>query len=194
MGLEKDGPVTAVVTRTPKRDKVAEFEEWLQGFIGESLRFEGHLGVNVIRPADEAKRQYVIIVRFNNLENMLKWENSDERNRWIEKGRRFTEDEGKIEKLTGMEFWFTPFTFRNPKGQGQVPLTPPRYKMAIVTTAVIFMLLTTIIPLVHKLNEEIPSLLRMLMETSIIVVLMTYVIMPNVTQVLSPWLSKRSLF
>jgi hypothetical protein len=79
MGLEKDGPVTAVVTRTPKRDKVAEFEEWLQGFIGESLRFEGHLGVNVIRPADEAKRQYVIIVRFNNLENMLKWENSDER-------------------------------------------------------------------------------------------------------------------
>jgi hypothetical protein len=31
-----------------------------------------------------------------------------------------------------------------------VPLTPPRYKMAIVTTAVIFILLTTIIPLVHK--------------------------------------------
>ena len=44
-----------------------------QGFIGESLRFEGHSGVNVIRPADEAKLQYVIIVRFNNLENMLKW-------------------------------------------------------------------------------------------------------------------------
>ena len=55
MGLEKDGPVTDVVTRTPKRDKVAEFEEWLEGFIGESLRFEGHLGVNVIRPGDEAK-------------------------------------------------------------------------------------------------------------------------------------------
>jgi antibiotic biosynthesis monooxygenase (ABM) superfamily enzyme len=194
MGLEKDGPVTAVVTRTPKRDKVEEFEEWLQGFIGESLRFEGHLGVNVIRPADEAKRQYVIIVRFNNLENMLKWENSDERNRWIEKGRKLTEDEGKIEKLTGMEFWFTPFAFRNPRGQGQVPLTPPRYKVAIVTTAVIFIMLTTIIPLVHKLNEEIPSLLRILLETSIIVVLMTYVIMPNVTQVLSPWLSKRNLF
>jgi hypothetical protein len=31
MGLETDTPVTAVVTRTPKRDKVAEFEEWLQG-------------------------------------------------------------------------------------------------------------------------------------------------------------------
>ena len=92
-----------------------------------------------------------------------------------------------------MEFWFTPFTFRNPRGQGQIPLSS-RYKMAIVTTAVIFILLTTIIPLVHKLNEEIPSLLRILIETSIIVVLMTYVIMPNVTQVLSPWLSKRNLF
>ena len=31
MGLETDTPVTAVVTRTLKRDKVAEFEEWLQG-------------------------------------------------------------------------------------------------------------------------------------------------------------------
>ena len=28
MGLETDTPITAVVTRTPKRDKVAEFEEW----------------------------------------------------------------------------------------------------------------------------------------------------------------------
>ena len=34
-----DVPVTAVVTRTPKRDKVAEFEEWLQGFIRESFQF-----------------------------------------------------------------------------------------------------------------------------------------------------------
>jgi uncharacterized protein len=66
--------------------------------------------------------------------------------------------------------------------------------MAIFTTPVIFKLLTTIIPLVHRLNEEIPPLLRILMETSIIVVLMTYVIMPNVTQVLNPWLSKRNLF
>ena len=67
-------------------------------------------------------------------------------------------------------------------------------QMAIFTTPVIFKLLTTIIALVHRLNEEIPPLLRILMETSIIVVLMTYVIMPNVTQVLNPWLSKRNLF
>jgi uncharacterized protein len=53
---ETGGPVTAIVTRRPKRGKIKEFEEWMQGFIRESLRFEGHLGVNVIRPSDESKQ------------------------------------------------------------------------------------------------------------------------------------------
>lgn len=189
---ETGGPVTAIVTRSPKRGKIKEFEEWMQGFIRESLRFEGHLGVNVIRPSDESKPEYVIVVRFNNLENMLKWENSAERNKWLEKGKGLTEGEGKIEKLTGMEFWFSPYTSKD-TGR-RIALTPPPYKMAIVTTAVIFILLTTLIPQVHKLTEGIPSLLRTLMETTIIVVLMTYVLMPNVTRLLSPWLSKRTLF
>ena len=192
MGLnETGGPVTAIVTRTAKRGKIAEFEEWMQGFISESLRFEGHLGVNIVRPADESKPEYVIIVRFKSLENMLTWENSDERKKWIEKGRDLTEGEGKIEKLTGMEFWFTPYTSKD-TGR-RIALTPPPYKMAMVTTVVIFILLTTLIPQIHNLNEGIPSLLRILMETSVIVVLMTYVIMPNVTRVLSPWLSKYNL-
>jgi antibiotic biosynthesis monooxygenase (ABM) superfamily enzyme len=193
MGLnETGGPVTAIVTRTAKTSKIPEFEGWMQAFIRESLRFEGHLGVNIVRPTDESKPEYVIIVRFNNLENMLKWENSDERKKWIEKGRDLTEGEGKIEKLTGMEFWFTP---NLGKGVGRrIPLTPPPYKMAIVTIAVIFILLTTLIPQIHRLNEGLPSLLRILVETSILVVLMTYVIMPNVTGLLSPWLSKRTFF
>ena len=121
---------------------------------------------------------------------MLKWENSDERNKWLERGSKLTEDKGKIEKLTGMEFWFTPFTSKNAKRR--IALTPPPYKMAIVTIAVIFVLLTSIIPQVHQLNAGFPSLLRTLMETTIIVVLMTYVIMPNVTRVLNPWLAKRT--
>jgi uncharacterized protein len=186
------GPVTAIVTRTAKRGKISEFEQWMQGFINESLRFEGHLGVNIVRPTDESKPEYVIIVRFNSLENMLLWENSAERKKWIEKGRDFTEGEGKIEKLTGMEFWFTPYT--NKDTGRRIALTPPPYKMAMVTTAIIFILLTILIPQIHNLNEGIPSLLRTLMETSVIVVLMTYVLMPNVTRVLSPWLSKRTFF
>jgi antibiotic biosynthesis monooxygenase (ABM) superfamily enzyme len=79
-----------------------------------------------------------------------------------------------------MEFWFTP---NLGKGVGRrIPLAPPPYKMAIVTIAVIFILLTTLISQIHRLTEGLPSLLRILMETSILVVLMTYVIMPNLTR------------
>lgn len=194
MGVNEtgSGTVTAIVTRTAKKGKIPEFEEWIQGFIHESLRFEGHLGVNIVKPTNESRPEYVIVVRFNNLENMLKWENSDERNRWIAKGKDLMEGEGKIEKLTGMEFWFTPNTGRGEKER--IPLAPPPYKMALVTVAVIFTLLTTLIPQIHELNQGLPSLVRILMETSVIVGLMTYLIMPNVTRLLSPWLSKKTFF
>jgi hypothetical protein len=47
-----DRPVTVVVTRIAKRDKIREFEEWMDGIIHEAMKFEGHMGVNVIRPSD----------------------------------------------------------------------------------------------------------------------------------------------
>jgi antibiotic biosynthesis monooxygenase (ABM) superfamily enzyme len=81
--IDKDGPVTVVVTRFAKRDKIREFEEWMDGIIHEAMRFEGHMGVNVIRPSDLSNPEYVIIFRFNTFENLARWENSEVSREWI---------------------------------------------------------------------------------------------------------------
>jgi antibiotic biosynthesis monooxygenase (ABM) superfamily enzyme len=65
--------------------------------INEAMRFEGHMGVNVIRPSDLSNPEYVIIFRFNTCENLQKWERSQERKKWLEKSKDVIEGEPKVE-------------------------------------------------------------------------------------------------
>lgn len=58
-------PFTVVVTRTAKAGKVAEFEQWMEGIIHAAMKFQGFAGVNVIRPQDQARPEYVIILHFD---------------------------------------------------------------------------------------------------------------------------------
>lgn len=185
-------PVTVIVKRIAKKDKTKEFEEWLSGISKEVSRQEGSMGIDIIRPTDnESKPEYVIIFRFNNYDNLTKWEKSSIRNEWLQKGRELVEADPDVQKLTGLEFWFTPY-FKQ-KSSPLIPLSPPpRYKMAIVTIPVISILLLTLVPQIHVLTEMllIPYPIRLVIALTIIVLLMTYLIMPFLTKLLRPWLFK----
>ena len=182
-----NGPVTVNAKIKAKKGRIDEFEEWLDGIIHESLKFEGHMGVNIIRPPDPSNPQYIIMVRFNSYQNLAKWENSEIQRKWIEKGKDLLEDEPKVAKQTGLEFWFTPLF-------GNTALEPPRYKMAIVTGAVIFVIINTFFPLIQNATAGLPTLLQALILVVIMTLLMTYGIMPAVTWLLRPWLSKKKFF
>jgi uncharacterized protein len=203
MSLTRDreeGPITVIVTRTAKKGKIKEFEDWMDGIVHESLKFEGHLGVDVIRPVEHSKPEYVIIFRFNTLDNLLKWERSQVRKEWLEKSKDVVEGEDKVLKLTGLEFWFTPSSAHrteheanNNEASGQPVNLPPRYKMAIVTAVIVFVLLNTLIPQIEQLTAPLPLVLSSLLGVIIMVFLMTYLIMPSVTRLLKPWLYKSKL-
>jgi antibiotic biosynthesis monooxygenase (ABM) superfamily enzyme len=185
-----NGPVTVNVKIKAKKGRIDEFEEWMHNIIHESLRFEGHMGVNIIRPSDASNPEYIVILRFDTYQNLAKWENSETQRIWFEKGKDLWEVEPRFAKQTGLEFWFTPFS-RN----AQAPaMQPPRYKMAIVTGVVIFALFITLLPLIENATAHLPFLVGVVITIVVIVVLMTYVIMPAVTWLLRPWLSKKRLF
>lgn len=178
-------PVTVIVTRTAKAGKVAEFEQWMEGIIQAAMKFQGFAGINVIRPQDPTRPEYVIIFHFDTHEDLSRWENSSERRDWAEKGRSVVEGEPKIEHKTGLEFWFTP----SPGQQA-----PARHKMAIVLVAVISSLLATVLPLIQLATESLHPALRLVIGVAIMVLLMTYVVMPAVTRLLRPWLYKKEFF
>ena len=188
-GKSENGPVTVSARIKAKKGRIDEFEEWVDGIIHESLKFEGHMGVNIIRPPDPANPEYIVIIRFDNYQNLAKWENSGIQRKWIEKGKDVIKDEPKVAKQTGLEFWFTPIF-----GNTAPALEPPRYKMAIVTGAVIFVIINTFFPLIQNSTAGLPDLLQALILVVILTLLMTYVIMPTITWLLRPWLSKKKLF
>lgn len=177
-------PVTVIVKRIAKKNKIKEFEEWLSGVSKEVSRQDGSMGIDIIRPTDkESKAEYVIIFRFNNYDNLTKWENSS-----IRKGRELVQADPDVQKLTGLEFWFTPYSERS---SHLAPLiSPPRYKMVIVTIPVISILLLTLVPQIHFITEMlfIPYSIRFVIAITITVILMTYLIMPLLTKLLRPWL------
>jgi antibiotic biosynthesis monooxygenase (ABM) superfamily enzyme len=189
---EDEGPVTFAIARRAKSGKTEEFERWLDDIIHEAMKFKGHMGVNIIRPTNMSNPEYVIILRFDNFENLEKWEKSEIRKKWIEKGKDLIEGKAKMEKQTGLEFWFTPSSGNASTVVEQQQ--PPRYKMAIVVIGIIFVLVSTLLPQVQQATLGLPVLLSTFVGVTIMVLLMTYVIMPSVTRLLRPWLVKKRLF
>ena len=190
---EHSNPVTVIVKRIAKKDKINEFEEWLSRISKEFSNQDGSMGIDIIRPtnSNKTKSEYVIIFRFNTYDNLEKWEKSAIRNEWLQKSWELSEAHYDVQKLTGLEFWFTPYL--KDESSSRVPINPPpRYKMVIVTIPVISILLLTLVPQIRVLTEmlSIPYVIGLVIAIIILVLLMTYVIMPLLTKLLRSWLYK----
>ncbi|HLJ66243.1 MAG TPA: hypothetical protein VKX16_02635 [Chloroflexota bacterium] len=69
---------------------------------------------------------------------------------------------------------------------------PPRYKLALLTWAAAFPLLTAVNVLLGPLLAVLPLPGRTLLMTGLLINLLTYVIMPRLTRLCSTWLQPRS--
>jgi uncharacterized protein len=180
-GSREDPPVTAVASRRVKPGREDEFEAWVSGILSEANGFPGYLGSEVIRPSGPEDDEYRIVFRFDHESNLHAWETSEERRRWLRESRPLLQEEEKVNVLTGLETWFT-----LPSKPGEPP--PPRYKMAVVTWLGVFPVVTVIFSVFGRWLEMMPTLLRTLVFTVVMVTLMTYVIMPRMTRLFSFWL------
>ena len=63
--------------------------------------------------------------------------------------------------------------------------------MALIVIPVISVLLLTLVPFIQQATEGLPAILRTVAGVVILVLLMTYVIMPAITRATAPWLYKK---
>jgi antibiotic biosynthesis monooxygenase (ABM) superfamily enzyme len=176
-----DPPVTVIAVHRVKPGKEKAFEEIMSNLIKAAITFEGHLGANVIRPSDLEDSQYRIIFKFDRMSNLHRWENSEIRHRWLIRLAEVTQESLPYQILTGLETWFTL------PGQRTVK-PPPRYKMALITWLAIFPLISGINVLLGSFLNQLPLLIRTIILTVVLVILMTYVVMPRMTRLFSRWL------
>ena len=179
-----DQPVTYIIRRRVKTDCQTEFELWLTGINQVALKFDGHLGVNVIRPSDATAGDYVIIWRFASYANLKKWEDSTVRKDWLDKSWHLSTGLPRIQKLTGLEFWFTP-----PSGAAATA-PPPKHKMAVVVMLALYPLLMILHLLLNPVFVlvPLPYPLQLLITVIIAVLIMTFFLMPFMTRLFAKWL------
>ncbi|WP_096608062.1 antibiotic biosynthesis monooxygenase [Calothrix sp. NIES-2100] len=178
--MEQEELVTVVISQLVKPGCEKDYEAWMKEIIGVAKTYFGHLGTNIIRPQPGVRAEYVIILRFNNYENLKAWMTSRDRQYWLNQGKHLVQSEPHIQEISGLEAWFSL--------PGQPLKTPPRYKTALLTWVCVYILINLLNTFLTPLLRGLPSLIVSLIITIIMVVLLTYVIMPRVSRLFSRWL------
>lgn len=177
-----DAPLTVVVTWRIQRGREAEFEAWRREISAAALQFPGHMGIDVIRPAASGS-EYVVVFRFDTYAHLRAWQESDIRRELLKKAEAFRESEPTYRLESGLEYWFSP---------PGAPMSPPRWKMAVVTALGVWPVSMLVQWLLKPLISGLPLYLQALLIAAGIVVLLTWAVMPALVRLLGPWLRHRS--
>ena len=173
--------VTVVVTRRVKSGYESQYENWLKRLLEEAKSMKGYIGATVQKPAP-GTTEYTSIFRFDNVENLRKFEESEIRAKYLSEVVDYVESDAIWKKFSGLEFWFSP-----PKGT--IVPQPSRFRMALVMIIVVYGLVISIGQLVAMLvGDVIPSYVRLFVTISIEIFLMTFVLMPHLTKLLAKWI------
>ncbi|MEL0584981.1 MAG: antibiotic biosynthesis monooxygenase [Candidatus Thiodiazotropha sp. (ex. Lucinoma kazani)] len=175
----EDPPVTVLVTRRPRPGKEQPFEDYLVGITNAAMQHPGHMGTNIFRPSRPGG-DYRIIFKFDHRSNLEQWERSPERADWRAIAEQVSEPR-QVETITGLEAWFTLPTCA-------VNIHPPKYKMALVVWLGVFSLVTGLSSLLGPLMSDWPKIVQTLTLTAMVVILLTYAVMPLLIRLFSRWL------
>lgn len=173
---------TIFATAFPAAGKEHQWEQALGELIRTSMSFPGHQGSIVLKPESPAQPHYRIITRFDTVENMRRWYDSEQRGEMIARLIPFQQQPAEIQHLSGFETWFTP-----PDSIASTA-TPPKYKMAVVVWLAVY---AAVLPLIATLKPSfgaLPPLLANAILAAISVALMTWMVLPALTWLFRRWL------
>jgi len=179
-GIECDTPVTIIVKRRPKRDRIEDFEKVMSGTTKDAMTFTGHLGANIIRPT-KAGDYYRIVFKFDSMRNYLAWESSEVRQQWLGRYAEVTLGEQEMEILSGLETWFT-------LSGEEALVPPPKYKMIIIIWISIFPLSLLLNYCLKPVIGDMHIVGQMAIISLSLVILMTYAVMPIMAKLFQRWL------
>lgn len=178
---DENQPVTVVVSQLVKPGRERAYENWIAGICKAALNFNGHLGTSIIRPQTRTRPEYVLIFKFDRYDNLKKWMESDERQRCLAQADQLVQNAPNVQLLNGMEAWFTL--------PGKPSSSPPsRYKMAILTWVAVYVLINFLNFVLAPALQGLPAFVGSLIISVLMVVLLTYVVLPQITRLFRKWL------
>lgn len=172
-------PIHVAITRRVKPGCEADFQKALREFFQESFAHGGVLGATmIVPPPDSDSREFGILRTFANEKERDDFYTSQIFKAWEAKCAPLTETNSWTHRrLHGLEAWF-----RSPH------TPPPRWKMAVATFLGVFPVATLLGVVTGPTIKSWHFLLRNAAFNVCMVALLTWVVMPLVTQALHHWL------
>jgi antibiotic biosynthesis monooxygenase (ABM) superfamily enzyme len=179
MTVSTDKAIGVVVTRRVPVTNIEAFEATLSELMQIASTQPGKIMGDVLRGAVRGgEREYYIAYRFTDEARLRDWEASSERLALVGRIDALCSS-GRRHELTGLEAWFD-----LPPGQ----LPPLRYRMAFVTWLGIWPLVSLALWLAAPYLLVFPFILRTGTLSALLVLTMTYVVMPRLAKLAEPWL------
>ncbi|MEY4624610.1 MAG: hypothetical protein RL061_135 [Pseudomonadota bacterium] len=174
-------PVIRVVHSQTKEGCQAAYEALILGMFESMKHFPGFLGSELLPPLASSD-DYQVIVKFSSQKDLDQWDVSTQREMWHARFRPLLAGEPEYHLLTGLEAWFS--LPEIPAGK-----KPPRNKMAFITWLGIWPTASFFLYFLSPYIESLPYLLRSAIVTGLVVITMTYLLMPRLTKLFKEWLS-----
>lgn len=173
-------PATVLITRVISPGRRIDYERWLVRMIAAAARFPNNLGVVVLTPKPGDPDVFGLVHRFADEASLRAWEESDARRQLSSEADAFST--ARRQEATGMETWFA-------ISAASAPSPPRKWKMAVVTFAVVYVITWIIIPREQAwLPRSWPFYATNVITNAIIALLMTYAVMPAAARALRRWL------
>lgn len=172
--------VTVLISRNVKAGCEADFERMTAKLLQVASCFEGYLGAQLVHPGDDPEVQdsmYHVVLAFDTQAHLDAWHDSPERELGLAATAPFIEGLIRVKPVSGLGLWY------RTTQQG-----PPRWKVAVVTWLGIFPTVYVLFVVTQDLLKSWPLLPRTLVLTLAVVVVMTWLVAPQLTRLLRPWL------
>lgn len=175
-------PVHVAITRTVKPGCEAAFEEAVSKFFSDTMRDNASLGALLLRPMLGAQnRTYGILRSFASDQDRDAFYSSVNFRKWDETVKSLVEGDYSRQDLHGLEAFFDdPALIRH----------PPRWKMALVTWIGVWLTAYAISSAVAPQLSEFHPFLSTGVVTFIVVLALTWAVMPVLTRAVRSWLRR----
>jgi uncharacterized protein len=178
------GAVTVLITRRVTPGHEAAFEQASNDMTAAARTFPGYLGGQLVRPDADGNNTdatlYNVVFAFDTAAHLQAWQDSPVRSLALAAIAPHIEGQ-TVRQVSGLGHWFAA-----PTGPKQNP--PPRWKVAVVTWLGICPTVYVLFLLLGELLAPWPLLPRVMLLTSLVVVSMTWLVAPQLTRLLKPWL------
>jgi antibiotic biosynthesis monooxygenase (ABM) superfamily enzyme len=179
-------PVTVSVTRHVDPSQTTQMLAWMQAGTSMAEKFDGFLGSGWVRPGVDSP-DWHMLYRFADAESLAAWEASPQRAWWLEAAQGDVE-ESRRERRTGIEGWFDEPA--SVEALDATPAAPPRWKQMVVIFLVFLPLSLMANFIASHTIADWPLVPRVVLVTTVMTPLMTYVFLPWITRRMSWWLHR----